>query len=362
MEFPQQMSDITILFLLSLVLALSYIASRLYQFYAIKKDLLANVNLRSAHDSPKPTGSGIVLLILFFFCILLLGYWQLVSTHAMLACIGPLFVGIIGYIDDRKELAVKVRMPLYIGAAIWSVYILGFPMFNLGGIEVELGFVGLVFGVMSLFWLQNLFNFMDGIDGIAGTEVVFVCFAAVWIGSEGLNNLSIGNLSISSPGSDGWSIIVMITGLLALGYLITNWPPSRMFMGDAGSNFFGLMLGVFILGDSSISIWVWLILLNQFIVDACLTVSIRLFKRQKIVESHSQHAYQHLNRRFGTVRVLQITILINLIWLLPIAYIAHRFPEQGFILLLLASLPLVLKDWLSGTGKDKPRMASLRVS
>jgi len=92
-----------------------------------------------------------------------------------------------------------------------------------------------------------------------------------------------------------------------------------------------------------------------------LTVSIRLIKHQKIYESHSQHAYQHLNRRYGTNHVLQLMIIVNFIWLLPIAYLAHEFPDMGFILLLLASLPLVLLYWLSGAGKTEPRMARLRV-
>ncbi|MBL4680935.1 MAG: hypothetical protein JKY88_09450 [Pseudomonadales bacterium] len=344
------MPDLKVLVLFALVFALSYLGSRLYQYYAIKIGLLANVNVRSAHELPTPTGSGLVLLKLFLVSIILLWYWQLITVEMLLACLGPIFVGAVGYVDDKSDLPVKVRMPLYMFAAVWSVYILGFPVINISGMEIDLGLLGLVLGVMSLFWLQNLFNFMDGVDGIASIEVVFVCFSAVWIGCEAFNGLS-----------SGWSLLGILIGILALGYLMTNWPPARMFMGDAGSNFFGLMLGVFVLGNEAISVWVWMILLSQFIVDACLTVSIRLIKHQKIYESHSQHAYQHLNRRYGTNHVLQLMIIVNFIWLLPIAYLAHEFPDMGFILLLLASLPLVLLYWLSGAGKTEPRMARLRV-
>ena len=132
-------------------------------------------------------------------------------------------------------------------------------------------------------------------------------------------------------------------------------------MGDAGSNFFGLMLGILVLCSDFLSVWTWMILLCQFIVDACLTISIRALGRQSIHKSHSQHAYQHLNRKIGSLKTLLLTILINFIWLLPLAALAERFPNTGFGLLLLAALPILVKDWLAGAGRETPGIGISRL-
>jgi Fuc2NAc and GlcNAc transferase len=340
------MFETKLLLLLLVTCLVSYFGSVLYRFHATKRGTVAGVNKRSAHKIPTPTGSGIVLLTILCVSALILWSWDIFGQEIILACLGLFVVSAIGYLDDRGELAVSTRSPLYFAAAIWVVYVIGFPELNLLGYQIDLGLAGLVLAVISLFWLQNLFNFMDGVDGIAATEVIFVCVSAV---------------VISGLGKDGWTIFCLIVSLLALGYLPINLPPAKLFMGDAGSNLFGLALGLLIISGELVSVWVWLILLSQFIVDACLTVSVRLLKKEKIYESHSQHAYQHLNRKIGTRKLLFLTISINLLWLFPLGWIAHQFPDYGLFLLLLAVLPIIVKDWFSGAGKNLPRLHRLAL-
>ena len=340
------MLETKLLLLLCGICLLSYLGSLLYRFYALQKGVLAEVNKRSAHDIPVPTGSGLILLIIFFLSLLPLWYWEVFHQKIILACLGPLLVSFIGFLDDRGEISVSRRIPIYLGAAVWTVFILGFPTVNFFGFIVDLHFTGLVFAVISLFWLQNLFNFMDGVDGIAAAEVIFVCLSVIIIGG---------------PSQEEWTILCLICCLLALGYIPVNLPPAKLFMGDAGSNLFGLVLGLMIVSGELVSVWVWVILLSQFVVDACLTLCVRLFKKERIYESHSQHAYQHLNRKLGTKNILFLTISINLLWLFPLAWFAHQFPDYGFLLLTLAVIPIVLKDWFSGAGKDEPRLHRLKL-
>ncbi|MEO2178084.1 MAG: glycosyl transferase [bacterium] len=338
--------DQNTLFLLGFSLSLSFLLSYLYLFVAIRFGFFADVNFRSAHQTPTPTGSGIVLIVLFLIGVVSLWLLKLTSSEVLLVCLGPCLVGIVGYIDDRGMLTILVRLPVYIFAACWCIYWLDFPPINVQGVIVNLGYVGLLFGAISLLWLQNLFNFMDGIDGIAASEVVFVCFAAVLISGQSI---------------DEWHVVSLLTGCIALGYLWMNWPRATLFMGDAGSNFFGLMLGVLALTTDFLSVWVWMILLCQFLVDTCLTIIVRLLSHRKIHEAHSQHAYQHLNRRFGTLRTLLLSIGVNVFWLLPIAVVAHQLSDFGLILLLFAAVPLIIKDWVSGAGQEVPRIEYLRT-
>ena len=346
--------------LLALVAILSYLLSHLYRYFADRTAMVAEVNHRSAHQNPVPTGSGVVLMLVF--CVSILVLWQAgrVSGEVVLVCLAPLITGILGYLDDRKELTVGLRLPVYIFAAGWCMYWLGFPTLNFFGVILDLGWVGLFFGAVSLLWLQNLFNFMDGIDGIAASQVVFVCFSAIFISHSGISHGDISHSPISAM--NNWSIVCLLIGAISLGYLVINWPPAKVFMGDAGSSFFGLLLGVLVISGEMLSVWVWMILLAQFVVDACLTISLRLIHGDKIHQSHSKHAYQHLNRKIGTHKTLWLTMVINLFWLLPMAVFAQRSPEWGFFLLLLAALPLVVKDWVSGAGIIEPRIRYLRAN
>src|SRR5690606_7293985 len=134
----------------------------------------------------------------------------------------------------------------------------------------------------GIVWMINLYNFMDGIDGIAATETVMVCALA-------------GILLLAS----GASIIAWTAWALAaacLGFLRWNWAPAQIFMGDVGSGFLGYciaMLAIVSSREGSFPLWVWLILLGAFVVDAGVTLLRRMKQRLKWYEAHHSHAYQH---------------------------------------------------------------------
>jgi Fuc2NAc and GlcNAc transferase len=194
--------------------------------------------------------------------------------------------------------------------------------------------------------MLNLYNFMDGIDGIAGVEAVTVCtggFLLYWVNDV--------------PGQ-GWPLVLLIAGVA--GFLFWNFPPAKIFMGDAGSGFLGIALGVLSLQAAWISaemLWAWLILLGVFIVDATFTLLRRLIRGDKVYEAHRSHAYQFAARRFG--RHLPITLavaMINVFWLLPVALCVVLYRLDGAAALTIAYLPMIVLaiKYKAGESEDVP--------
>jgi Fuc2NAc and GlcNAc transferase len=117
-----------------------------------------------------------------------------------------------------------------------------------------------------------------------------------------------------------------------------------------------LTFGVFVLTETILPIWSWLILLGWFVTDASITILLRLVRGEKIYEAHSEHAYQHLNRSVGTSKTLLIVGLCNTLYLLPLAAQAAISKDSGFGLLLLAYIPLVVVQYYCGAGQRTPKL------
>ena len=194
---------------------------------------------------------------------------------------------------------------------------------------------------------------MDGIDGIAGIEAVSVMvFAAILLAATGAGSSS--------------AIFLLVASASVMGFLLWNWPPAKIFMGDSGSGFLGFCLGSAAwatIVEHRLSMWVWLILLGAFIVDATVTLVRRFLRGARLAEAHRSHAYQKLSRKYGSHRKVTLGILgVNLVWLDPIAYGAAERPSLAALLTLIAWLPLTFAAWRCGAGveedtgpKDGPR-------
>jgi len=131
-----------------------------------------------------------------------------------------------------------------------------------------------------------------------------------------------------------------------LGFLIWNFPPARIFMGDAGSGFLGIILALLSLQAAWIEsrlLWVWLILLGVFIVDATVTLFRRVLRGEKFYQAHRSHAYQYASRILGTHRPVTLAVCaINIFWLMPVASLVAAGKLDGIIGLVVAYLPLLL--------------------
>lgn len=308
---------------------------------SLKRQFLDIPLQRSAHTQPTPTSGGLAIVfpVCLLACFHLLG--GSMQLPVFLALLGAVFIALVGLLDDFHELRVWMRIALQFLAAIWTVFWVGeVPPIDIGGWQLENALMLRLLAVLALVWLLNLFNFMDGIDGIAGSELVFV------------NVVSL--LLVINTDADGLKIFMVPLAAAAAGFLCWNWAPAKIFMGDVGSGFSGFMLGLLALltmQSTVMTVWTWLILLGVFVADATLTLIRRVLSGQRWYEGHSSHAYQHAARKYKSHAKVTITLLvINCVWLAPLAYLSTQEQQLGFFLSLLALTPLVLVAHRFGAG------------
>lgn len=320
--------------LLPAVVGVALLMTGVLRRYALARSLMDIPNTRSSHSVPTPRGGGVAIVLVFLMVLPVLVIQGSVVPAVAYALGGAgAFVAVLGFLDDHGHIAARWRLLGHFTAAGWALFWLdGLAPLQLWGIELDLGWGGYLVAALYLVWLLNLYNFMDGIDGIASIEAICVCLGAaalVWVGDGGASA----------------ALLPLVLAAAVLGFLFWNFPPARIFMGDAGSGFLGITLGVLSLQAAWVNpqwLWCWLILLGVFIVDATFTLLRRLMRGDKVYEAHRSHAYQYASRRVG--RHLPVTIAVaclNVIWLLPIALWVVTGGLEGVVGVLIAYAPLV---------------------
>ena len=241
---------------------------------------------------------------------------------------GGLALAGTGLWDDFRDLGVTVRLVVHVVAAVSISIVLGdgwsLPIFLVAGILIV--------------WHVNLFNFMDGIDGIASVQVLLFCAGILVVGSE----------------LEGWSagVVYVLIGA-CLGFLAFNWAPAAIFMGDVSSGFLGAMtafLAIMLHEGSVMPIACSAILLSGFWCDASYTLLVRVVTRQQFLKAHRNHLYQHLARSFGHRWTATLFLLHGLVWLFPIAWLAALQPEYAVLWLCLSILPITCCCWYFKAG------------
>lgn len=313
---------------------ISWRLARLIRCYALSHNLIDIPNSRSSHSTPTPRGGGVAFIISF----LLLTPILTVADDLPLPIVwvflgGGIWIAIIGFSDDHRHVAARWRLLAHFIGAAWVLFWLGgFPPLLVLGFTIDLGWLGHILGAVYLVWLLNLYNFMDGIDGIACIEAITVCMGAALLSA--LQNLP---QSIWLP--------PLLLASSVLGFLFLNFPPAKIFMGDVGSSFLGLIVGGLSIQAAWISpqmLWVWIILLGVFIVDATFTLFHRLIKGEKIYIAHRSHAYQIAARHFHSHKAVSLTVgLINLLWLFPMGYLVSGQWIDGLGGMVIAYTPLI---------------------
>lgn len=333
---------------------ISWIGSTLMRRYAIARAMLDVPNARSSHVVPTPRGGGVAFV--FSFLIGLLAFRLLGHVDLPLRCalaLGGSLVALVGFRDDRNSLSIKTKLFWhFLAAAIAMVALEGWPTLALGGWKVDWGVWGYLIGTLLLVWAINLYNFMDGIDGLAISEAIFLALASAL-------------LIVMAGGS---AVESLLLASACFGFAFLNWPPAKLFMGDAGSGFLGFALAVIALDSTSeleTTIWPWLIVFGVFAVDASYTLLHRMLTGQRWVAAHCSHGYQRAARRLGSHRpVTMLVQFINLVWLLPLACAAQHWPTWGALLTLVAWLPLICLERFLGAGvpEAQPTVASARYA
>ena len=281
---------LALIFLLCLLLSLGL--TWLLQRWLLSRQILDRPNERSSHKAPTPRGGGIAVLAV------LLPAWALIEPALWPQLLGALALAIVGWWDDLRGISPWPRLAVQIAAValgLWFMRPLADGQFT-GGLLPQ-PFDALLAGLAWL-WFVNLFNFMDGIDGIAGSEAASIGFGlavlALWLGGFG----DLDQLSLALVGA-------------VLGFLYWNWHPARIFLGDVGSQALGYLLGFLLLRIAGEGAWAAaLILPLYFFADAGWTLLKRLMARKNILAAHSEHIYQESVRRGRNHAQVAMAVLI----------------------------------------------------
>jgi glycosyltransferase WbpL len=335
-----------VIFLLSIATALlSALLTFAMRRIALARRLVDVPNERSSHNRPTPRGGGVAIVLSATAAFGFLAARGSLGIDLFMALFGGLAVAAIGVADDRRPLPVRIRLVVHFGAAIWALaWLGGFPPLRVGNEILRLAASGYVLGVLGIVWVINLFNFMDGIDGIATSEATFVVWSAALVPSV---------VGVSG----GMASAELTFGAACFGFLLWNWPPARIFMGDVGSSYLGYVIGALALAaarDNPVALWVWLILGSVFFVDATVTLARRVIRGDRVYQAHRTHAYQWLARRWGSHRRVTVAVLLaNVFWLLPCAVFATLHPSLAAVTTLVALAPLLAIAITAGSGRPE---------
>jgi len=259
----------------------------IWRSVALKRSVLDIPNERSLHQTPTPRGGG-ALIPVFVVASLLFSpegrqAWGLVSVLLVAAAV--IVVASVSLWDDIRTVPTWIKLLVQVAAAVTVISAIGFPSrlpVPFGGV-VDLGLLG---APLMLFWivgLTNAYNFMDGIDGIAGLQAVIAGIGWAIIGFESANPLI--------------ALMGALIGGSSLGFLVHNWHPARIFMGDVGSATLGFTFAVMTMmagkGDPRLVV-VGALLLWPVLFDAFLTFTFRLRNGERVFTAHRTHLYQRL--------------------------------------------------------------------
>ena len=285
----------------------SLLLTYLVKEYSIKKSLVDIPNDRSSHSVPTPHGGGIAIAITWFVGISYLYYVKDINSSLYYALMVGIIISVVSYFDDLFELSPKIRLFTQALVAILGLYFLGgYSTLDLFLVSIENQIVTNTFAFFMIVWFINLYNFLDGIDGYAGSEAVFLSLAAFIF-------------------FDGSHFLILAAAIL--GFLIWNWHRAKIFMGDVGSTLLGYNIAIFTIyyaNQESSNFWIWIILFGIFWFDATLTLFRRYKNGEKLSIAHKKHAYQRFTQAgWSHDKVVICSMVLNLVLFSIVYYISN---------------------------------------
>ena len=305
---------------------ISFLACNVALVWARSAGMLIEPGQRQSHTVATPTGGGLGILFCLALTSLCLqpvlplpGFWWLGVLP------GILVLGFVGWRDDRQTVSPVLRLFVQLAVSIW---LLGFSTLQFSWSETG----WLIAGVVAMVWSMNLYNFMDGSDGMAGAQGVFA----------GLVMAVLFNLN----GQSTMALLALAVAAACTGFLVLNFPPARVFMGDVASVPLGFIFAAFSdygLQTGAFGLYVVVLVMAVFIIDATMTLLTRVIRGEQWYTAHAQHVYQRLIvQGWSHRRVLVVYQVINLAVVLPAIVLTEKYPQKamltsGLTLLLLAA-------------------------
>lgn len=319
--------------ILGLAAMLSYIINFFLVKHAHALQLIDVPNYRSSHATPTPRGGGVGIVIGFSITMFCIWFWQAEPLKIWSIILVSWIIAAIGLYDDVISCSALTRIIFHTIAIALLLFCIGYRI-EYAPVFFNLHTTWLVVGILFIagIWSINLFNFMDGIDGLAVLEAIYVLAAAAI------------TLYWQKQNSAVLSVIITLLGA-CIGFLNWNRPKARIFMGDVGSSFLGFMIAAmacYTIINRQLPATTWLIWLSVFWIDASYTLAIRMVTGQRWVTAHRSHMYQILARRWQSHAYVDFAVLAyNIIWLLPLSTLCILYPAYSLIWLITAILPLV---------------------
>lgn len=297
------------------VLALGFIltleATRLVLGWLLQRQILDVPNQRSSHANPTPRGGGLevtpVVLVLWGG----LAFLPNPPPGIWLALAGGGGLLLLSWQDDKRGLSARLRLLVHVLAV--GLGLLSLPADQLICQGWLPWWADRLVALGAWVWFVNLYNFMDGIDGISGVETASVG----------------GGLAILFLfGNDAnWAPLATAAAAAGLGFLVWNWHPAKIFLGDSGSVPLGYLLGWLLLGAAARGHWAAaLILPAYYLADATITLVRRACRGERLLEAHRQHFYQRALRGGASHATVARRILVADLGLIGLALIAERHP------------------------------------
>ncbi|HEX8906741.1 MAG TPA: glycosyltransferase family 4 protein [Longimicrobiaceae bacterium] len=314
--------------------ALSWALTAAVRRYALAHAVLDQPNERSSHVVPTPRGGGLAIVSAALAGLVALAAMGIVPPRLLMA-MGPggLAIAAIGWIDDHGGVAARWRSLVHFAAAFWALWWLGgMPVLRFGIADAPVGVGGWLLGALGIVWMTNLYNFMDGIDGIAGGQAVSVGVA--------------GAALLALAGSPSLAAVSLLLAAAAAGFLAWNWSPARIFMGDVGSGTLGYLFAVLAVASENagaVPLMGWVVLMGVFVVDATITLVRRLLRGERVYQAHRSHAYQRaVQAGMSHGRVSALVIALNaVLGLIALAAVLRPVLVVPALLAALALLGLV---------------------
>ena len=277
------------------------------------------VNERSSHTVPTPHGGGIALSITWFIGLGYLYYIGDIDTNLFYALMIGVIISVVSFFDDIYELSPKVRLITQASVAIAGIVALGgLDILDFGIFNITNPIITNLVAFVAIIWFINLYNFLDGINGYAGSEAVFLAFAGLILFEHSV----FGILAVS-----------------VLGFLYWNWNNAKIFMGDVGSTLLGYNIAIFTIyytNQEPVNLWIWIILFSVFWFDATVTLIRRKLNGEKLSQAHKKHAYQRLNQSgWSHFKVTNYAIGLNIVLFSIVYFIGNVFVAFTISLILL---------------------------
>ena len=283
--------------------------------------LVDQPNSRSLHTTPTVVSGGIVPMLVLAATL----YTTIDFPGAQAAALMALVLTAIGLLDDRRGLSSGVRFLCYLAAGLLLCWLL----LPAGSASMT----ALAIAGVAVAWCINLVNFMDGADGLVSTQALCVAMGMGLIATFG---------AVPNP-QLAWLSAMLFASWAPL--LWFNWPPARLFMGDAGAIPLGFVLALIglmaFLTDPSVGL-AWLILMMPFLVDTGFTLCIRVLSGEPPHIAHRDHAYQRLSVQLGSALPITLGLLgMQVVWQFPLAVTAVNSAVFPPLLVLLSAIPAV---------------------